>query len=130
MNMVYIYLWLQQEDIPPSPGPTSVSKLSRGSRGLSFHISLLESLLGNLSQHCNYCVIPCALARHPKDTMYRIIEPFSELMDIELTSTVQYILEPLKCSHRADQEVYKKGAVQRFLRGQTGLQPASFLLTA
>ena len=55
-----------------------------------------------------------------------IVEPFSELTDIELVSAVQCILEPLKCSHRADQEVYKKGSVQRFLRGQIGLQPASF----
>ena len=37
-----------------------------------------------------------------------IIELFSGLTDIELTSAVQCILEPLKCSHRASQEVYKK----------------------
>jgi hypothetical protein len=47
-----------------------------------------------------------------------IIQPFSELTDIELASAVPCILEPLKCSHRAEQEVYKKGSVQRFLRGQ------------
>lgn len=55
-----------------------------------------------------------------------ITEPFSELTDIELASAVQCVLEPLKCSHRAEEEVYKKGSIQRFLRGQTGLRPASF----
>jgi hypothetical protein len=44
-----------------------------------------------------------------------IIELFSELTDIELTSAVQCILEPLKYSHRSGQEVHKKGSVQRFL---------------
>jgi hypothetical protein len=58
-------------------------------QGLPFHISLLQSLSGNPSRHCNYS------ERYNAWTSF--IEPFSELTDIELASAVHCIPEPSKC---------------------------------